>query len=120
MNAVLAHHDRMNAVTTNPDQQAPLRNKSVYLLYPDHENASRENPLDRGRRPFYSPPAMNTSRRIVAVLVSVILPTWAAFLAAQPGADRPTGRVLVLAENERTLEGDIEQVGGQYRIRRGM
>jgi hypothetical protein len=36
--------------------------------------------------------------------------------AGEPGAN-PTGKVLIL-DNERTLEGDIERIGDQYRIRR--
>lgn len=37
---------------------------------------------------------------------------------AQPGPNPFKGRVLLLA-NDRTLEGDIERIGEQYRIRRG-
>jgi hypothetical protein len=37
--------------------------------------------------------------------------------ATDPGAKPAAGRVLIL-ENERTLTGDIEQVGDQYRVKR--
>jgi hypothetical protein len=40
-----------------------------------------------------------------------------ALQAAQPETTEASGKVLVL-DNERTLEGDIERVGPQYRIRR--
>jgi hypothetical protein len=39
--------------------------------------------------------------------------------AQPPGAVAQTGKVLVL-ENERTLEGDIERLGEQYRVRRSV
>src|SRR5262249_10845254 len=39
--------------------------------------------------------------------------------ATEPPSGKATGRVLVL-DNERTLEGDIEQQGSQYRIRRSV
>lgn len=39
--------------------------------------------------------------------------------AVDPAASPTTGRVLIL-QNERTLEGNIERVGNQYRIRREM
>lgn len=38
-------------------------------------------------------------------------------LRAEPPPSGATGRVLIL-DNERTLEGDVEQVGNQYRVRR--
>ena len=35
-----------------------------------------------------------------------------------PSGQKPIGKVLIL-DNDRTLEGEIEQVGDQYRLRRG-
>jgi hypothetical protein len=46
-------------------------------------------------------------------------PVWLALRAADPEPQRSAGRVLVL-DNERTLEGDIERQGDQYRIRRAV
>jgi hypothetical protein len=59
-------------------------------------------------------------RKIIALSLAVgLLPVVGRLVvrATEP-ADRPVkGRVLVL-ENERTLTGDIEQVGEQYRVKR--
>jgi hypothetical protein len=52
-------------------------------------------------------------------ILAVVAPAWFTLGAVQPEAPRTTGKVLVL-DNERTLEGDIERVGAQYRIRRPM
>jgi hypothetical protein len=53
---------------------------------------------------------------VLSVLTLVAL-AWMGLRAAQPEAARATGKILVL-DNERTLEGDIERVGEQYRVRR--
>src|SRR5947208_2808725 len=42
---------------------------------------------------------------------------WSLF-AQESAAPRVTGKVLIL-QNERAFEGDIEQVGDGYRVRRG-
>src|SRR5262245_31990723 len=48
-----------------------------------------------------------------------MLATLAGPVPAQPTQSAPlTGKVLLL-ENDRLLEGDIERIGDQYRIRRG-
>src|SRR5262245_6647917 len=60
---------------------------------------------------------MRTSIRIL--LCVVVAAVGAGLRATDPPADKPGGRVLVL-DNERTLEGDIERLGGQYRIRRSV
>src|SRR5438552_3454169 len=60
---------------------------------------------------------MTTKMRIVLGVVAVAAPAWLALHAGQPEAGQTTGKVLVL-DNERTLEGDIERVGEQYRVRR--
>jgi hypothetical protein len=62
---------------------------------------------------------MATKIRIGLCVVAVVVPAWITLGAAQPEAPRTTGKVLVL-DNERTLEGDIERVGAQYRIRRSV
>jgi hypothetical protein len=54
-------------------------------------------------------------RALVCVLAAV--PAWTALRAADISEAPKTGHVLLLA-NERTLEGDIERVGDQYRIKR--
>src|SRR5215470_9273610 len=60
---------------------------------------------------------MTTKIRMVLSVLTVVALAWAALPAAQPEAARTTGKILVL-DNERTLEGDIERVGDQYRVRR--
>src|SRR5438552_6074327 len=62
---------------------------------------------------------MNTKMRLVLCVLATVAPAWVALRAAQPEAARTSGQVLVL-DNERTLEGDIERVGEQYRIRRSV
>ncbi|MBV9123353.1 MAG: hypothetical protein JO112_08350 [Planctomycetes bacterium] len=49
--------------------------------------------------------------------VVLLFPAWAPLWAANPQFHKAKGHVLVL-ENERVLEGDIEHVGDQYRVRR--
>jgi hypothetical protein len=60
---------------------------------------------------------MTTNTRTVLCVLAVAAPTWIALRAGEPQAARTTGKVLVL-DNERTLEGDIERVGDQYCVRR--
>jgi hypothetical protein len=60
---------------------------------------------------------MTTKIRLVYCILAFVAPAWAAVRAAQPETAPTTGKVLVL-DNERTLEGDIERVGEQYRVRR--
>jgi hypothetical protein len=60
---------------------------------------------------------MTTKIRMALCVLTVLVPAWIALRAGQPEAMRTTGKVLVL-DNERTLEGDIEIVGQQYRVRR--
>jgi hypothetical protein len=61
---------------------------------------------------------MKTKIRFLLCVV-VAATAWRGVRAEGPASSRPTGRVLVLA-NERTLEGDIEQRGDQYIIRRSV
>jgi hypothetical protein len=59
---------------------------------------------------------MTTNTRLVLAIAAVA----AAWIAPRPAAANPpvkAGKVLVL-DNERVLEGDIERVGDQYRVRR--
>jgi hypothetical protein len=60
---------------------------------------------------------MSTKLRMALCVLALVAPAWVAPCAAQPDGARTTGKVLVL-DNERTLEGDIERVGEQYRVRR--
>src|SRR5262249_15571656 len=60
---------------------------------------------------------MTTFIRLLLCVVVAALGT--SLSATDPPAAKPVGKVLVL-ENERTLEGDIEQQGTQYRIRRSV
>ncbi|HZT79698.1 MAG TPA: hypothetical protein VFA26_05740 [Gemmataceae bacterium] len=60
---------------------------------------------------------MATKIRIVLCALALAGPAGLMLRAAEPAAPPAKGRVLVL-DNERTLEGDIERVGQQYRIRR--
>src|SRR5437763_13044215 len=60
---------------------------------------------------------MTTKIQLFLCALAVAAPTWANVRAAEPTSPRPTGKVLVL-DNERTLEGDIERVGEQYHVSR--
>jgi hypothetical protein len=59
---------------------------------------------------------MNTKMRVL-IWVLAIAPAWTVLRAADRPVPPTTGHILIL-ENERTLEGDIERVGDQYRIKR--
>jgi hypothetical protein len=59
---------------------------------------------------------MNTKMRLFVCLLA-LAPAWIDLRAADQPVPPATGHVLIL-ENERTLEGDIERVGDQYRIKR--
>jgi hypothetical protein len=57
-------------------------------------------------------------KKVFTILVSVaVLSASVALTRAAPPAEPTTGKVLVL-DNELTLEGEIERVGNQYRVRR--
>jgi hypothetical protein len=64
----------------------------------------------------YSPPAMNTPFRMVLCTLAAVAPAGALVHAAD-GAAPTKGHVLVL-DNERLLQGDVEREGRQYRVRR--
>src|SRR5438067_639104 len=69
--------------------------------------------LDLGGRAAYSPaPMFTTTRSLLCVLIL------AAGMAVRAADPVPAGRVIIL-DNERTLEGEIEREGDQYHIRRG-
>ena len=53
---------------------------------------------------------MATKIRIGLCIVAVVAPAWIGLGAAEPETPRTSGKVLVL-DNERTLEGDIERMG---------
>jgi hypothetical protein len=60
---------------------------------------------------------MTTKMRMVLCLLAIAAPAGMELRAAQGESTGTTGKVLIL-DNERTLEGDIERIGPQYRIRR--
>ncbi len=62
---------------------------------------------------------MTTILRLVLGGAAVAGLAWGLLRAADLGAPRSTGRVLVL-ENERTLEGDVERDGDDYHVRRAI
>src|SRR4051794_35355730 len=65
----------------------------------------------------YSPAAMKKPFLLLAA-GGLLLP--GVLLSQVPEPARPlTGKVLVL-DNEHTLEGDIERIGDQYRLRRAV
>jgi hypothetical protein len=55
----------------------------------------------------------------ILACVATVAPFGAGMLQAAPPPAATTGTVLVL-ENEHTLEGEIEQIGTQYRVRRSV
>src|SRR5947209_6150429 len=60
---------------------------------------------------------MRTPIRSLLCAALFLVPCGTAVRATDPARPAKTGKVLVL-DNDRVLEGDIEQVGDQYRIRR--
>ena len=60
---------------------------------------------------------MTTKIRLALCALTLAAPGWTTLRAADPAPAPKTARVLIL-DNERTLEGDIERQGEQYRIRR--
>jgi hypothetical protein len=62
---------------------------------------------------------MGLDTRLAFTRWTLILPALILFTAAEPRQAPQSGRMLVL-ENERTLEGNIERVGDRYRVRRSV
>jgi hypothetical protein len=62
---------------------------------------------------------MNTKIRLALCALGVFVPAWVAVRAGDLTPAQKTGKVLVL-DTERTLEGDIERQGEQYRVRRSL
>ncbi len=62
---------------------------------------------------------MNTKIRLALCALAVAAPAWLTARADSPASPQSTGQVLVL-DNERTLEGEIERQGEQYRVRRAI
>src|SRR5262245_26520518 len=60
---------------------------------------------------------MNTKIRFLLGALALVAPVWL-ILQAADGPARPNKGKVLLLQNERTLEGEIEPVGDQYRIRR--
>lgn len=58
-------------------------------------------------------------QQLPRLILTLLLGLLTARTPAQPNESAATGRVLVL-DNERTLEGDIQRQGDQYRIRRAL
>jgi hypothetical protein len=59
---------------------------------------------------------MKTKIGLALCALAVAAPAWLVVRAGEPATAPTTGKVLVL-DNERTLEGDIERQGEQYRVR---
>jgi hypothetical protein len=55
---------------------------------------------------------------IIPILTLSALCAGLSLFAQEPAAPRVTGKVLIL-QNERAFEGDIEKIGDNYRVRRG-
>jgi hypothetical protein len=62
---------------------------------------------------------MVTKIRFALCALALAVPAWLVVRAADTAAPRITGHVLIL-ENGRTLEGDIDREGDQYRVRRSV
>src|SRR5438105_2890068 len=62
---------------------------------------------------------MTTKIGLALCVLAVAVPAGMVLQAGETVPAATTGKVLVL-ENERTLEGDIERVGEQYRVRRAL
>jgi hypothetical protein len=60
---------------------------------------------------------MTTTYRLILCAAGVVTAAGAGALAADRSAPAATGHVLLL-DSERTVEGDIERVGDEYRVRR--
>jgi hypothetical protein len=60
---------------------------------------------------------MTTKIRSTLCILAVAATVGVRFLVAQPPSPATTGRVLLL-DNDRVIEGDIERVGDRYRIKR--
>jgi hypothetical protein len=60
---------------------------------------------------------MITPIRLLLGAVALAVPAWALSQTAGPAGGPITGRVLIL-RNHRALEGEVEKVGDQYRLRR--
>ena len=81
---------------------------------------TRLQPLLTSAKPLrIVPPLMTTKIRYALGIVVAVAIAWLTGQATEPAPVRATGRVLIL-ENERTLEGDIERQGDQYRVRRSI
>jgi hypothetical protein len=61
------------------------------------------------------PGAMTTRTRLLLCAAALAVPGWVALHAADP---KPAAGKVLLLDNERVLEGDIELVGARYRVRR--
>ncbi len=62
---------------------------------------------------------MVTKFRLALCALALTVPAWLILQAADVTSTRITGHVLIL-ENGRTLEGDIDREGDQYRVRRSV
>src|ERR1700736_2292299 len=62
---------------------------------------------------------MTTKIGLALCTLAVAVPAWMGLLAGETLPAATSGRVLVL-DNERTLEGDVERIGEQYRVRRAL
>jgi hypothetical protein len=72
--------------------------------------------LTGGERFPIVPPAMKTVFRLILCAVASV-PAWSALRAAEAPSSLAKGQVLLL-RSDRMFEGEVEQVGDQYRVKR--
>jgi hypothetical protein len=72
--------------------------------------------LDSGRHASYCLAAMKTST-LTLICAGAVLSTTLSFVRADPP---PSGGKVLVLEGDRTLEGEVERVGDQYRVRRSV
>lgn len=81
-------------------------------------NAPRTG-IDHGLFSLYKPAIMITKIGLVLCATALLVPGGVLLLATEPAPQPRTGTILLL-DNGSVLEGDIERVGDQFRIRRSI
>jgi hypothetical protein len=90
----------------------PLRSRATEL------SLAPANGLDGEASPFYIRDAMKTFISSL-VLLGILAGSGASCVCAEDPPALQKGKVLIL-KNEYTIEGDIERIGGNYRVRRNV